>query len=230
MFTTCWSVKGGSGTTVVAAALASLAADGPGALLVDLVGDAPAVLGLPEPASPGLAGWMAEPHLPPDALARLEVPVAPGLALLPAGHPGATDAGPSPDASLGPARALLLAALLARDHRRVVVDAGVLHHRTLSAAGGLPLTLAAAASVSYLVLRPCYLALRRAAAAPLAPSAVVVVREPGRVLDAAEVAAVVGAPVRAVVDLDPAIARAVDAGTLATSLPRSLARQLRTAA
>jgi len=46
VFITCWSVKGGSGTTVVATALALLcAARVPdGALLVDLVGDAPLVL------------------------------------------------------------------------------------------------------------------------------------------------------------------------------------------
>ena len=50
---TCWSVKGGSGTTVVAAALAlSLARRDEGALLVDLAGDVPAALGCPEPTLP----------------------------------------------------------------------------------------------------------------------------------------------------------------------------------
>ena len=39
MFVACWSVKGGSGTTVVSAALAlSIAATGRDALLVDLAG------------------------------------------------------------------------------------------------------------------------------------------------------------------------------------------------
>ena len=57
MLITCWSSKGGSGTTVVAAALAHLlAAEADGALLVDLGGDLPAALGLPEPHE-GLTGW-----------------------------------------------------------------------------------------------------------------------------------------------------------------------------
>ncbi len=62
MLICCWSSKGGAGATVVAAALARrLAADreGGGALLADLAGDAPVVLGLTEPAGPGLAGWLA---------------------------------------------------------------------------------------------------------------------------------------------------------------------------
>ena len=67
MLLACWSVKGGSGTTVVAAALALLLAQRSpaGALLADLAGqeglggDGAAVLGLDEPSSPGLAGWLA---------------------------------------------------------------------------------------------------------------------------------------------------------------------------
>nr|MBO2501138.1 hypothetical protein [Thermoanaerobacterales bacterium] len=58
MLVACWSVKGGVGTSVVAASLALLLARdaAPGAVLADLAGDAPAVLGLPEPAGPGVAG------------------------------------------------------------------------------------------------------------------------------------------------------------------------------
>ena len=46
MITVCWAAKGGSGTTVVAAAMA-IAAPTP-TLLIDLAGDVPAVLGVPE--------------------------------------------------------------------------------------------------------------------------------------------------------------------------------------
>jgi hypothetical protein len=84
--------------------------------------------------------------------------------------------------------------------------------------------------VSLLVLRPCYLALRRAVAAPFRPSGVVLVREPGRALTRRDVEAVLGVPVRAEVDVDPAIARAVDAGLLTARLPRGLERALRDAA
>jgi hypothetical protein len=94
----------------------------------------------------------------------------------------------------------------------------------------VPLVLAAAATVSLLVMRPCYLALRRAAAAPIAPSGVVVVHEPDRSLGVAEVEDVLGVPVVAEVAYDPAIARAVDSGLLGQRLPRGLERSLRDAA
>ena len=63
--TVCWSVKGGSGTTVVAATLAlSCPTD---SLLVDLDGELPAVLGLPEPAGQGVADWLASDAPPGGA-------------------------------------------------------------------------------------------------------------------------------------------------------------------
>src|SRR5919199_1458565 len=117
MLIACWSPKGGTGTTVVACGLAAvLARSGArrGALLADLSGDAPAVLGVPDPTGPGLAQW-----------------------------------------------------------------------------------LAAGAQVSLLVLRPCYLALRRALAAPVRPSGVVLVSEPKRALGRRDIEEVLGVPVRA---------------------------------
>ena len=55
-------------------------------MLVDLAGDAPAVLGLPEPDSPGLAAWFAAgAGVPSDGLSRIEVPVADRLSLVPRG-------------------------------------------------------------------------------------------------------------------------------------------------
>ncbi len=79
--------------------------------------------------------------------------------------------------------------------------------------------VAARSTHSLLVTRACYLALRRAADPPLRPSGVVLVTEPGRALDRTDVEQVVGAPVRAEVAFDPAVARAVDAGLLASRLP-----------
>jgi len=215
MLISCWSAKGGCGTTVTAAGLAlSLATtNGHGALLADLAGDLPAVLGLPEPDGPGLADWLAAgDDVPADALQRIEVPAGPALHLLPRGT-----------GLLAPERAEVLAALLASDTRAVVADCGV-------ADGGPGLTLAAMASVSLLVLRPCYLALRRAASAPVRPSGVILIDEPGRSLGRHDVESVLSVPVVAELVLDPAIARAVDAGLLAARLPRSYARVLRGAA
>jgi len=68
----CWSAKGGSGTTVVAAALALLRAESRSTVLVDTGGDLPAALGIAEPAGPGIADWMASPAADADALHRLE--------------------------------------------------------------------------------------------------------------------------------------------------------------
>ena len=209
----CWSAKGGSGTTVVALVLAVVAArSSPGsALLVDLGGDVPAALGLPEPGSPGALDWSAAPpDVDGDALDRLTlgIDVGPGdggLRVLPRG----TGAGV-------PER---LAAALA-ERPSVVVDCGP---------PGDPVGswLAAALPVSLLVVRPCGLALRRIAAAPTRPTGVVLVEEPGHRIDRREVADAAGAPVVARVPWDPAVARAVDDGLVGERVPRSVARALR---
>lgn len=215
MLVACWSSKGGAGTTVVATALGLLLArrEAAGAVIVDLAGDVPAVLGLAEPTSPGLAGWLAAgTDVPADALGRLEQRAAPALALLPRG------AGPLP-----PLRADVLTALLTADARPVVADCG-------AEPDGTALVVAAGATRSVLVTRPCFLALRRALSAPLRPSEIVLLTEPGRSLSRLDVEDCIGAPVVAEVAVDPSVARAVDAGLLATRLPRTLARELGRAA
>ena len=212
----CWSAKGGVGTTVVAAALGLVSARSApgGALLVDLAGDLPAVLGLADPPAPGLTDWFAAgPDVPVDALARLEVAAGPGLHLLPRG---------AGDFSTFD-RAGALAGLLASDGRMVVVDCG-------AGPAGPGLVLAAEATHSLLVTRPCFLALRRALAAPLRASGVVLVTEPGRALTRGDVEEVLGVPVRAQIPFDKTVARAVDAGLLTGRLPSQLDRPLRAAA
>ena len=218
MLITCWSAKGGVGTTVVASALALvLARQHDDVLLVDLAGDVPGAMGM-QADGPGLAGWLAAgPTVAADALSRLAAPAAPGLSVLPRGS------GP-----LGPVdRVEVLASLLATGSGHVVVDAG-----TLGAAGGdeAGWVLARAADHSLLVMRPCYLAMQRAVAAPLRPSSVVLVSEPGRSLTAIDVEQVLNVPVRAEVAVEPSVARAVDAGLLAARLPKVLVRALREAA
>ena len=218
MLISCWSVKGGSGTTVVSVALALLIARSApdGALLVDLAGDAPAVLGLPDPTGPCTADWLADPDATAGALGRLEIDAGHGLRLLPWAASG--DHAIAADTDGGER---LLAALTGS--RPVVVDCG-------SRLVGPSLALAASASVSLLVLRPCYLALRRALAAPVCASGVVLVHEMQRVLGRRDVEDVLGIPVRAEVPWDPVVARMVDAGLLATRVPRVLERAMRAAA
>ena len=216
MLIACWSPKGGSGTTVIACGLAAVLAraTSAGALLADLSGDAAAVLGVAEPTGPGLAEWLtAGPDVAVGALARLEVEAASGLRLLAWKPPG-------PEFRPGPGRAEALVEALSADPRPVVADCG----RGTAGAG---LALAAGAEISLLVLRPCYLALRRALAAPVRPSGVVLVTEVGRSLGRRDVEDVLGVPVRAEVAIEEGVARAVDAGLLARRIPRTLERALR---
>ena len=199
MFIICRSPKGGVGTSVVAAAIAVHSArSGTDTLLVDLAGDQPDLLGVAPPEF-GVADWLGGDDVPLDGLAALELDVAPHLRLL------ARGAAPSI------ARLDVLAGVCASARRTIVVDAGVAADAHW--AGGQ--------AEEIVVLRACYLALRRAGA--LASTArVVVIEEPGRALRAADVEAAVGVPVWRRLMLDPAVARSVDAGLLGARLPRSL--------
>jgi Flp pilus assembly CpaE family ATPase len=206
----CWAAKGGSGTTVVACSLAVLFSrrGANRTILCDLDGDAAACLGIPEPAGPGLTDLLAElDSVAPDAIGQILVPIGPGLDLLPRGRrPVDTDA-----------RTLL--GLLDTLTATVVIDAGT---RPSGAVGDV----VRGSDRSILVTRPCYLALRHALDSAHRPSDVVLVDEPGRALGSSDVEAALGVPVCATIGFDPAIARAVDAGLLASRLPRRLARAL----
>src|SRR4051794_637388 len=109
MLIACWSAKGGSGTTVVAASMAALLARRQPTLLVDLDGDLPAALGMADDDRAGVRDWLAAgDRVAPDALGRLELAAGPRLSLLPFGAAGA-------QAVSG--RADVLLALLAADGR-----------------------------------------------------------------------------------------------------------------
>lgn len=202
----CWAAKGGSGTTVVACALALARRP---ATLVDLGGDSATALGMDEPAGPGIADWLASPTARPVDLDGLAVPIRDDVRLIPRGTARLPDdQWPRLIAALdGPVPA--------------IVDCGT---------GCPPRELHDAAEHSLLVTRPCYIALRRALRADIRPTGIVLVDEPGRALTAVDVERALGAPVVAEVHLDPAVARAVDAGLLAARVPRSLITSLRSAA
>jgi hypothetical protein len=90
--------------------------------------------------------------------------------------------------------------------------------------------VAAGATASLLVVRACFLAVRRAYLAPVRPSGVVLLVEEGRSLRASDIEGAVGVPVRAEVTVTAEVARRVDSGTLLHRLPRTLERELRRAA
>lgn len=214
MIVTCWSVKGGSGTTVVAASLALTVArvHDRATVLVDAAGEAPAVLGIDEPVGPGLSGWTDTVDASPT---RVEVPVDDRLSVLPRGD--------RRTAHLDPATVDQLFACLRADDRIVIVDAGTIVPSDPQRGHD---GLVTRADRSILVIRSCYLALRRAARTDLPVDGVVLVEEPGRVLAARDVASVVGAPVAARIRVEPQIARLVDAGLMCSRLPRSIDRAL----
>ena len=205
MLTVCYSPKGGQGCTTVTAALALAQR---GARLIDTTVDLPAVLGLPEPSGPGICDLLAHDQpLELGAIERLANPSPPPL----------VSAGSTPAAAVPAHRWVELAATLTADQAAWFLDAGT-----------NPAAALVAADRRLLVVRNCYLALRRAVAHPVRPDGIVLVTEPGRALTATDVEAVLTAPVVAEIAIDPAVARTIDAGLLAVRPPRTLARSLAT--
>ena len=222
MLTACWSVKGGSGTTVVAASLAlGLVGVGRAVVAADFGGDLPAALGVADPSGPGLLEWLqAGPQVPDDALGRLAHLSENGLTIIPRGSLSESDAVVTPDADAG--RRLADALRAVRVGNPIVADCGRAESSAMRA-------FIAAADRSFLVLRPCYLALRRAVQAPR-PTAVVLITEPDRSLSRGDVEDVLGVPVATQIAWEPAIARAVDQGLSSGRMPRRLANAMRAVA
>jgi hypothetical protein len=193
----CWSVKGGSGTSVVAAFLAIASAQVNPTVLVDADGDQPPIFGLPS-ASTGFREWW-QSGLGSDALIRLAANISSNLRLVPAGESVADGdrvfagiSGVTTIADLGTIRS--------HDFRAQIVEES---------------------TKSLLVVRPCYLAARRASLSSLRIDGLVVVEEQGRSLRAHDLADVLGAPVVAVLPWDLSLARVIDAGRLGNRVPRA---------
>ena len=206
----CWSLKGGSGTTVVSAALALTLAQRNNSTvrMVDLAGDIPSALGIAEPSGEGVTNWLQQPQRAP--IQSLQIPVTARVSLLPRGT------GPLMHHDLTAEHCNALATELDTSNELTVVDAG---------SGHIP-QLINNATTSLLVIRPCYLALRKAAHLAVKPHGIVLINEPGRSLGKRDVESVVGAPVLVELPLDPTIARCVDAGLLASRIPTMLSQHL----
>jgi hypothetical protein len=205
----CWAAKGGSGTTVVACALALGVGRNDAATLVDLSGDCATALGMNDPIGPGVVDWLASPSAGATELGRLALTMRDEARLIPRGD------GVAP----GDQWPRLPAALSGLPN--VIVDAGT---------GCPPRALHEAARHSLLIIRPCFIAIRRAQQLDIRPTGIVLVDEPGRALTSSDLEHALGVPVIAEVRLDPAVARAVDAGLLIARLPKSLLISLRSAA
>jgi hypothetical protein len=152
---------------------------------------------------------MASPTAGSTELARLAVTVRDEVRLIPKGG------------DLPPDDQWARLATTLGGFENVIIDAGT---------GCPPTALREAAQQSLLVIRPCFIAIRRAQQLSIRPTGIVLVDEPGRALTSRDVEHALGVPVVAEVLLDPAVARAVDAGLLRARLPRSLIVSLRSAA
>lgn len=220
MLTICWSSKGGSGTSTITAGLAALTAAqarqreiSTTTLVIDLAGDLPAIFGLSYP-NIGLAEWLVRSVS--DDLDELCIDCGQSVRLL------STGSLPLPEAtsSIWSRLANFVTDELAKG-RTIFIDAGCrpipesLLQRTTAAERRI-----------LLILRPCYLALRRAMAETIEPDGIILVTGGGRVLTSRDVESVLGIPVVAEVPLDPDIARRVDSGLFHSRLPRTLVTHL----
>ena len=214
MVTVCWSVKGGSGVSVTSCALALLTSQlgQEPVLLVDLTGGAALVLGYQAAVdTAGVHDWLAaDESVSSSLLQQLIVEGETGLHVLPVGRASC----PSP----APHRVEELVTWLGDWPGHVVVDLGT--DTTMRR------TFLSRADCSVLVLRLCYLAGRAAVAAERA-DALVIVEEPNRTLTCRDLVSALDVSVVARVPWDAAIAKAVDAASLAHRMPRVLARSLR---
>lgn len=210
MFVILSSVKGGVGTSVTAAALSLvLAKDTTNPIyLIDLGdGDQPDIVGLP--AQPdGLVQWLASPD---RRLTDLAVDVIGSLRLIPRG-----------EGSLPVDRSWMAKLALALDELRsdahVIIDAGTLD---------TTIHLDPLADRRLMVMRPCYVGLRRVVSAPANWDGMILVRPPDRVLTTRDVMSVCDIPLAAEVIMTPDVSRVVDAGVLRSRVPHGLARALR---
>ena len=196
MSTLFMSPKGGNCTTVTASAFALVSAmRGTNTLLIDLCGDVPAAIGMAEPHGPGINDWLNEDNVgDPQQMVMLGTPVIPGLVVL---HRGARFV-------TGEPRWEVLATAISSLPHDVIIDAGTTY---------VPEVLTQAMKNVSMVVKPCYLSLRRASRLPR-PSNVFVIKEENRALTVKDVGNVLGVPVAAEIPYEAAISRAVDAGLL----------------
>ena len=209
MFTICWSCKGGSGTSVVAAALAAVSALTTPTILVDLAGDQPALLGLTTPEQ-GISEWMSNKM-------QLEF----GDLLMKCGRNLSVAARGGellPDHNSGDWNYLSRALSQIHDQAiNIVVDAGI---------SSVSKTLWEVADTNYLIIRPCYLALRKAVEQNRSTTGVILITGGDRVLTRRDVQSVLKTEVVAEIALDPEIARRVDSGLLHSRIPPALSAAL----
>lgn len=190
-----WGSKGGAGTSVTAAA-AALHETQP-VLLVDLDGDAASILGaLNARISPGANDWIAHPDAEPARLTELVDHIDDTTRVLSAGARGDVR-------YADPQRVEQLANWIGEQSGIVIIDAGT---------GPPPQALVDVADRNVMVTRADYLALSKPDVVASNPDEIVLINEPGRAIDHRDIERAINAPVNTLIEINPAIARTVDAG------------------
>jgi len=166
------------------------------------------MVGSSEPAGPGITEWLAaDGDVPIAALDRIQLSLSENISLLPKGRKAFVDNQRNGE----------FVRYLQQQSASVVADLGVVDQHSTFA-----LDVLSSASRSVLVLRSCFVSLRRALALNLSPTDIVLIEEPQRALCRGDVEDVLGQKLSAVIPFDPAIARCVDAGLLLAKLPEPL--------
>lgn len=191
------------------------------------------------PTSAGVFDWLASTAEGRESFERLIVPTGVGVHLVPPGSARCWD----------PQRVARLVEVLSSLDCPVVIDCGLrrptvarppdevgnqrVSHVVMANGGGTGSALVeelCSSTRSVLVSSACYLAVRRAVQMPDAvrdTDGLVVVAEPGRALDAKDVASVTQLDLLATIERDPAAARCIDAGLFLHRPTRSLLRAVR---
>jgi len=195
MITVVYSYKGGVGTSVVAASLALHSAEAKiSTLMVDTLGDQPGILAVNSPLQ-GYGDWVNNNCSTGPPLHILAKKVIPYLDLLGRGTRYKFN------------RATATIALAALSHEfyyyNVIIDAGTQD----------PVWWGKQGDFDVMVVRSCYLNLRRIGSIP-PNTKVVMVSEFGRALTRQDVEVSIGQNVSVVIPHTPAISRIVDAGLL----------------
>lgn len=210
-----WSPKGGSGVSVFTAGCACFAARDGAVLLVDTAGDLPAALGIAEPEL-GVADLLAVDELNVELVERVAIDVGPSLRLLAVG-------GAAADLGAVAGSGARLAQALSASGESVFIDLGRASVPEIDA-------MARTLDALVLVIRPCYLASKRALNHPLlnVSGGFVLIDDANHSLTGADLERVLGLPLLVKVPPRPAVARAVDSGTLGWRVPDALSRPVRT--
>lgn len=219
MLISVWSPKGGVGTSTIAVALAATVTEcHRDVRLIDLGGDAPAIVGVRVPDHLGIGDLLrAAPATPTTALDAISVDIGERFSYVGPGRVDRAAGCEPPAAEAGLSVSQFVNAV--RSHAAIcVVDC-----QTVGTA--LERALVANSDLALIVVQPCFVLLQRTTqlqSLVAASSGVVYLEDQGRSLTAADVGGILGRPLLAKIQRSHEVARTIDAGVLLRRRPAAL--------